>query len=104
MLPLIKGALAKESDPQVKALLAQARAALEIKHADPTVRREAAKLLGESDNPQAKQILLALQQQNPDGTFYQPDPDVRAEGAESYSGNRASIAASSRLSVICSAA
>ena len=79
MLPLIKTALAKESDPQVKALLAQARAVIEIKNADPTVRREAVKLLGESDNPQAKQILVPLLQQNPDGSFAESDAGVRAE-------------------------
>ena len=44
-----------------------------------TVRREAVKLLGESDNPQAKQILVPLLQQNPDGSFAESDAGVRAE-------------------------
>ena len=79
MLPLVRRALEKESDAEVKALLAQARAVIEIKNADPAMRRSAAKLLGESNNPQAKQILAALLQQNQDGSFVEPDADVRAE-------------------------
>jgi len=79
MLPLIKSALAKESDAAVKALLAQARALIEIKSDDATVRREAARLLGESNDSQAKPILTALLQQNPDGSFVETDAEVRAE-------------------------
>ena len=79
MLPLIKAALAREADSEVKALLAQARALIEIKSSDAAVRREAAKLLGESQNPQAKPILAALLQRSPDGSFAEADAGVRAE-------------------------
>jgi urea transport system permease protein len=79
MLPLIKTALAKESDAAVKALLAQARALIEIKSDDVAARREAAKLLGDSKDSQAKQILAALLQKNPDGSFVETDAGVRAE-------------------------
>jgi urea transport system permease protein len=43
------------------------------------VRRAAAKLLGESNNPQAKQILVNLLQKNSDGKFTEADAGVRAE-------------------------
>ena len=79
MLPLIKTALAKENDAEVKALLAQARALIEIKSDDVTARREAAKLLGESKGSQAKQLLAALLQKNADGSFVETDAGVRAE-------------------------
>ncbi|MSP37411.1 MAG: urea ABC transporter permease subunit UrtB [Deltaproteobacteria bacterium] len=79
MLPLIKAALAKESDGEVKTLLALARALIEIKSSDVVARREAAKLLGESKNSQAKQILIALLQKNPYGSFAETDNGVRAE-------------------------
>jgi urea transport system permease protein len=79
MLPLIKTALAKESDAEAKALLAQARALIEIKSDDVAARREAAKLLGESKDSQAKQILAALLQKNADGSFVESDDEVRAE-------------------------
>ena len=77
MLPLIKNALEKESDAEVKALLVQARATIEIKNSDATVRRAAVKLLGETKVPQAKQILLILLQKNSDGSFGEPDAGVR---------------------------
>jgi len=79
ILPLIKTALGKEKNGAVKALLAQARAQIEIRSDDVAVRREAAKLLGESKDSQAKQILTALLQKNPDGSFAEPDAGVRAE-------------------------
>jgi urea transport system permease protein len=79
MLPLIKTALAKEDDAEVKALLAQARALIEIKSDDVAARREAAKLLGESKGSQAKQLLAALLQKNADGSFVETDAGVRAE-------------------------
>ncbi len=79
MLPLIKTALAKESDAEVKTLLALAGALIEIKSGDVAVRREAVKLLGASKNSQAKQILVALLQKNNDGSFAESDAGVRAE-------------------------
>ena len=82
MLPLIKNALEKESDAEVKALLVQARATIEIKSSDATVRRAAVKLLGETKVPQAKQILLSLLQKNSDGSFGEPDAGVRDAAQE----------------------
>jgi urea transport system permease protein len=83
MLPLIKAALVKETDGEIKALLAQARALIEIKSSEVATRREAAKLLGESKNPQAKQILAALLQKNADGSLVEADSEVRAEAQKS---------------------
>jgi urea transport system permease protein len=85
MLPLVKRALEKEPDAEVRALLAQARAVIEIKNKDPAVRRNAVKLLGESNNPQAKQILAALLQPNSDGSSAEPDAGVRAEAQKAIS-------------------
>jgi len=79
MLPLIKTALVKESDAELKTLLELAQALIEIKSEDATARRAAAKVLGESKSSQAKQILTALMQKNPDGSFTENDAGVRAE-------------------------
>ena len=79
MLPLIKNVLAKESDAAVKDSLGRARAKIEIKNANPAVRRESVRLLGGSSNPQARQMLAALLQKNADGSFAEPDAGVRAE-------------------------
>jgi urea transport system permease protein len=79
MLPLIKSAWEKESDAEVKGLLAHARAVVEVKSADASVRREAVKILGESAGAEAKQLLAALLQKNPDGSFAESDAGVRDE-------------------------
>ena len=78
-LPLIKDEMTKESDADVKALLARAAAVIEIKSPDARVRRGAIKLLVESDHPETKQILLGLLQKNPDGSFAEPDAALRGE-------------------------
>jgi urea transport system permease protein len=79
MLPLVKRALDKETDAAVKGALRQARAVIELKNADPAVRRAGVKVLGESDQPQAKQLLAALLLKNPDGSYVETDAGVRDE-------------------------
>lgn len=77
MLPLIERALAKETDPQVKALLAQASAAIALKSPDATRRRQAVQMLALSKDPQTKQMLAALLEKNAAGAFAEPDESVR---------------------------
>ena len=48
------------------------------------MRRAAVKVLGESNNPQAKQILAALMQKNSDGSFTETDAGVRAEAQKAH--------------------
>ena len=79
MLPLIKRAFERETDAQVKALLAQASAVIEIKSPDAAVRRQAVQRLAQSANSQTKQLLAALFEKAPDGTFSEPDAAVREE-------------------------
>ena len=66
-------------------LAGQARAMIEIKSGDVAVRRAAVKLLGNHGNPQAKQILGALLQKNPDGSFIEADAGVRAAASKKQS-------------------
>jgi urea transport system permease protein len=79
MLPLIERALAKETDAEVKALLAQASAAIELKSPDAEKRHHAVQVLGASENPQTKQLLTALLAKNADGSYAEPDATVREE-------------------------
>ncbi|HLF22512.1 MAG TPA: urea ABC transporter permease subunit UrtB [Burkholderiales bacterium] len=78
MLPLVKRALERETDAEVKDLLEQAAATIELKNTDPAVRREAIKTLAKSVSPQTKQSLSALLRKNTDGSFVEPEADVRA--------------------------
>ena len=78
MLPLIKRVLERETDGDIKGLLEQAAAAIGLKNTDPAVRRAAIKTLAKSVSPQTKQLLSALLRKNDDGSFVEPDADVRA--------------------------
>ena len=82
MLPLINRALEHETDTDVKAMLEQARAAIEVHSTDVAVRRTAIKTLARSDSPQTKQLLSALLRKNSDGTFVEPDAGVRKEAED----------------------
>lgn len=79
MLPLIERALAKEADPEVRALLAHAVATIGLKSPEPARRLAAVKVLAESTDPQTKQLLSALLEKTVDGSFAEPDAAVRDE-------------------------
>ncbi|MCP9438283.1 MAG: urea ABC transporter permease subunit UrtB [Nitrospira sp.] len=83
MLARLVQAHEKEGDAQIKALLAQARATLELKSPDPVVRRAAAEALGASASPNTRQLLMPLLAKNADGSFIEPDAEVRAAAQRS---------------------
>lgn len=79
-LPLLEKALAAEKDAAVRAALEIAQANLELKSADPAVRRHAVELLGRTDNATFRPTLAALTQQQ-DGAYAEPDAGVREAAA-----------------------
>ena len=85
MLPLIERALAKETDPGVKALLVQAGAAIALKSPDAARRLQAVQLLALSKNPQTKQMLAALLEKNAEGGFAEADAGVREAAQKAIS-------------------
>jgi urea transport system permease protein len=82
ILPLIKRATERETDIEIKTLLALASAVIEIKNADPAVRRQAVQALALSQSSQTKQLLSALFEKNADGAYAEPDQAVRDEARE----------------------
>jgi len=79
VLPLVKKALAGESDAEIKAALEIILATLQIKSDDRDTRVAAVRMLGGSNNPQTKTLLLALLEKNKDGSFVEADESVRRE-------------------------
>jgi urea transport system permease protein len=77
LLPLVKRALAKETDADLKAELEMLAATLGIKGGDRATRLAAIKLLGASSNPSTKTLLLPLAEKG------EPDQDVRMAAQES---------------------
>ncbi len=82
MLPLIERALAKETNPEVKALLVQASAAIALKSPEAARRRQAVQRLALSENPQTKLMLASLLEKKADGSFAEPDETVREEARQ----------------------
>lgn len=78
MLPLVKKALAAESDPAIKASLEAIAASMELKSPDKAIRLAAVKLLGASSNPNSKTLMLPLLEKEAE-----PDEDVRRAAADS---------------------
>jgi len=60
MLPLVKKALGAEQNAQVKAMLEQIAAALELKSEDRALRLAAVQKLGASNSPSAKTLLIGF--------------------------------------------
>ncbi|QLQ23978.1 MAG: urea ABC transporter permease subunit UrtB [Dechloromonas sp.] len=60
MAPLLAQALEKESDAQIKGMLAIAKAQADLASKDPNVRRAAVLVLGETTSPAIRSLLLPL--------------------------------------------
>lgn len=81
-LPLIEKALAQEQDAQVKSVLAQAKAMINLHAADAQERRAAAIMLSDTTDASLQPVLQNMLSKNADGTFVEPDAGVRAAVAE----------------------
>ncbi|MBI2312685.1 MAG: urea ABC transporter permease subunit UrtB [Betaproteobacteria bacterium] len=79
LLPLIKRALEKEADPEIRAILALTEASASLKSGDPAVRLAAVRTLAASDNPGVKLLLSTMLEKTGDGNFNEPDAKVRDE-------------------------
>jgi urea transport system permease protein len=81
--PIIERALARESDRQVKAILALAAASLALRSSEAERRLQAARALADSDDPQVRQLLATMLRRQADGNYLEPDERVRATAAAS---------------------
>jgi urea transport system permease protein len=79
----VKQALAKESDADVRAVLESIAASIEIASADQATRIAAIRRLSDAATPGIRQLLGTLVEKRPDGTFAEPDADVRLEAERS---------------------
>jgi urea transport system permease protein len=78
MLPAIELALAKEQDAEIKSLLTLTQATIQMSSSDKPQRVAAIRALAESRDPKTKMLLLPLIEKK-DGSFVEPDGDVRSE-------------------------
>ncbi len=82
LLPPISAALAKESDVEIKSLLALTQASIQLASPDKASRITAIRALAQSNNSNTKTLLLGVLEQK-DGKFAEPDAEVRMEAEKS---------------------
>ncbi len=82
-LPLIQRAMAGERDTATRDSLELTASVLELKSADPKVRRNAAERLAASPNAAVRPLLAALAEPDAQGRYAEPDGEVRAAAAAS---------------------
>src|SRR6267378_3260311 len=93
MLPLVKKALDKESNPDIKAMLEQIAAALELKAEDRNVRLDAVRKLAGSRSPSTKPLLLSFLES-------EKDEELRSEAQKSLREIEGRLAWGERLGVV----
>ena len=96
MSPLVKKALAKETDPDIKSSLTMIAASMDLKGGDKDARLAAIKLLAGSSNPATKTLLLPLADKG------EIDDDVRREARESLKRVEARLARAQFLGLLFS--
>ena len=79
--PILDKVLATETNPEIKAALAQIKAGIDLKSPDAQARLTAVKILGESKQQRTKTLLYLLLEKNSAGEYAEPDEKVRDEAA-----------------------
>ena len=97
MLPLVKKALAKETDPDIKPQLEMIEAAMELKGGTKESRIAAVKKLATSNNPNTKLLLLGVLEKGAES-----DEDVRREAQTSLKAVEGRLAWGSRVGLLFS--
>jgi urea transport system permease protein len=82
LLPAIDRALAKEADAEIKELLSLTQASIQLASKDRATRVAAIRALAESSNPATKTLLLGVLEQK-NGTYAEPDAELRAAANKS---------------------
>ena len=78
-LPLIETVLKKEQDGDVKIALSLAKAKMQLKNADATLRLEAVRVLAQSSKESTRAALLAMMEKDASGNDQEVDAAVRSE-------------------------
>ena len=74
----LDAAFARESDPDLKARLGLVQAAAALAGDDRAKKLDAIRRLGESRSSSTRPLLLPFVERNPDGSFKEPDAELRA--------------------------
>jgi urea transport system permease protein len=78
-LPLVKKALDKETDPDIRAALETIAASIEVASPDKAIRLAAVRRLSDSSSGSIRLLLGGVVEKRADGSYAEPDEDVRLE-------------------------
>ncbi len=78
-IPLIRIALAKEQDAEIKSTLQLVMATANLQSPDAAVRKAAVQALAETSNANLKPVLQKMLEKSSDGVYAEPDEAVRRE-------------------------
>ncbi len=82
LLPTVTTAIAKETDPDIKAMLQMTQASIQLGSSDKATRLAAVRALAESNLSSTKTLLLGVLEQK-GGQYVEKDADVRSEAEKS---------------------
>ena len=100
LLPIVKKALAQESDAEIKPLLEMTAASLAIKAGTKEERISALRTLATSNSPAVKTLLVPLVEKGKDGKFAEPDEDIRVEAGKALRAVEGRLAWGERLGLM----
>ena len=100
MLPALARAVAKESDPDIKNLLALTQASIQLSAGDKPARMAAISALAASNNPSTKTLLIGLlarKSKSEGNEFVEPDADIRAAAQRSLDAVQSKLSTGERF-------
>jgi urea transport system permease protein len=100
MLPLVKQALGREQDAEIRSTLEFIAASLELKASDQAVRLAAVRRLGESSTANARTLLLGVLERKPGGEFAEADEAVRSQAQASLRAVEGRLAWGERVGLV----
>jgi len=83
MLPLVRRALDRETDAELKSALELIAATIQVKSGDKAARLEGIRALAASDSPGTRSLLGAILLKDKAGQFVEPDAEIREAAAQS---------------------
>ena len=99
ILPSVRKALQAETDPGLESALQLIAASLELQSGDRDARLAAVRVLGQSDNPATKTLLLSLLEKGADGEFVEKDEALRVEAQRSLAQVESRLAWGERIAL-----
>jgi len=100
ILPLVRRALEKETDAQIRSALEMIAATIQVKSGDKAARLKAIRALALSDSPGTRSLLGSLLLKQKDGSFTEPDEDVRRAAEQSLKSVQGSLAWGERAGLL----